>query len=215
MSRRKMTTWTFSAPSQVSPWYQGAAGKFVKINRWQIWVTPSCITFFLPVHSVTLHGSGGASTWTASSPNQPRLFFPRRGVSGHASRCMNHSRDSKSVVLIGWVARLEWGPSRVGYQFVCRRCHLSVRRAVHRTPTSCYALQPINCYCTAHSSFPCSLAPRGRCAAVSHAHTHASVFQVDVGFNNGRWIGFVIQELWTREHLLPHKPGSRVSPTRL
>lgn len=179
--------------------------------EWHRAASPSSYLYILWLFTA----AGGPPRGRPHHPISRVFFFPRRGVSGHASRCMNHSRDSKSVVLIGWVARLEWGPSRVGYQFVCRRCHLSVRRAVHRTPTSCYALQPINCYCTAHSSFPCSLAPRGRCAAVSHAHTHASVFQVDVGFNNGRWIGFVIQELWTREHLLPHKPGSRVSPTRL
>lgn len=63
---------------RMSPWYQGAAEKFVKINRWQIWVTPSCVTFFLPVHSVTLHNSGGSSRGRPHHPISRVLFAQGR-----------------------------------------------------------------------------------------------------------------------------------------
>lgn len=106
MSRRKMPTWTFFCPSKCHhdiKVLQKSLRITAGIYEWHRAASPSSYLYILWLFTTAggLHVDGLIT--------QSAAFFPRRGVSGHASRCMNHSHDNKSVVLIGWVARIEWG----------------------------------------------------------------------------------------------------------
>ena len=110
-------------------------------------------TSFPYVRCDSLHSSPCRGSWH-DPPHQPisRVFCLRAGVDMRDASWIIHLLTNL------WCSLAEWfgsnGPNWVWYEPVHSHCHLSVRGTIHsRTLISCYALQPINRRCTAHSSF--------------------------------------------------------------